>query len=774
MAHGQRWLVGTGLVLALAAALALISGGAPASLAVDDIIIYVDADADPGGGGSSWTDAYNDLQLALEDAEAEAPVQIWVATGTYTPTWQFDTEDPRSATFQLVNGVAIYGGFAGNEALLNERDWVNNVTILSGDIGTEDDDSDNVYHVLRGIEINEPVVLDGLTITGGYAKTTASYDERFGGGLFAYAAELRLENLRVEGNTAEEWGGGLYINGSNATLVNVTFSGNAAGNGGGFCVNNSEAALTNCTFSGNSATAGGAIYVYNASPSLINCILWGDDGPEILNAGTSAPAVTYSDIQGSYEGEENIDADPLFVDAAGGDLRLQLASPAIDAGDSSAPGLVGIHTDLGGNPRFAGVVDMGAYEAPHNPLFVDLDAIGANDGTSWEDALTDLQVALAWAQDGVEIWAAAGTYKPTWRFDAGDPRSAAFQMANGVAIYGGFDPSVGADEWEERDWEANSTILSGDLNGDDGPDFANREDNSYHVFYHDENPGSSAILDGFTISGGNASGPPPHRRGGGMYSYKSSPTLTNCTFEDNSASLDAGGMLNWVDSSPTLTNCTFKGNLSSQSGGGMQNIASAPTLTDLVFINNSARYGGGLYNHYSSPVLTNVAFIGNEAEYGGGMHAYNSAEMLTNCTFSGNSATYYGGGLYNDYSTPTLTNCILWGDTTGGLPSEISGDPATVTYSDIQGGYPDAGGTNIDADPLFLDPDNGDVHLGPGSPCIDAGTDDVPDPPGLPETDFEGDPRIMDGDDDGEPIVDMGVDEALWHPVYLPLVLKNY
>ena len=98
-----------------------------------------------------------------------------------------------------------------------------------------------------------------------------------------------------------------------------------------------------------------------------------------------------------------------------------------------------------------------------------------------------------------------------------------------------------------------------------------------------------------------------------------------------------------------------------------------------------------------------------------------------------------------------LVNTILWGD----VPNEMSGDGSpTVTYSDIQGGY--AGEGNIDVEPLWVDPDNGDFHLSGDSPCIDAGTNDAPY---LPEYDFEGDPRIIDGDGDGTAIVDMGIDE---------------
>ena len=116
------------------------------------------------------------------------------------------------------------------------------------------------------------------------------------------------------------------------------------------------------------------------------------------------------------------------------------------------------------------------------------------------------------------------------------PVQVSFQLKNGVALYGGFDPSVGDIAFEDRDWVLHETILSGDI-------WRRRlirlhDENSYHVFYHPEgtNLDSSAILDGFTVTGGNANGSGyPHYYGGGMYNDDSSPALTNCTFADNSA-----------------------------------------------------------------------------------------------------------------------------------------------------------------------------------------------------------------------------------------------
>jgi len=208
----------------------------------------------------------------------------------------------------------------------------------------------------------------------------------------------------------------------------------------------------------------------------------------------------------------------------------------------------------------------------------------------------------------------------------------------------------------------------------------------------------------------------------------------------------------------------------------VRNDGSAPTLTDCTFSGNSAGTGGGMFNHpASSPTLTNCIFSGNSSEqHGGGMANDGSSPKLTNCTFSGNSAGYNcGGGIYNHDSSPTLTNSILWEDTPDEIFNYGADSSPVVTYTDIQGGYDGVG--NIAAAPFFVDPGNGDFHLGACSPCIDVGDNDAPD---LPDYDFEGDDRIVDGDGSGTATVDMGVDEVAvvgtCFRIYLPLVLRGY
>ena len=303
-----------------------------------------------------------------------------------------------------------------------------------------------------------------------------------------------------------------------------------------------------------------------------------------------------------------------------------------------------------------------------------------SDGSSVEDLVTTgLSYPTGIALDvdaGKMYWMDYGTDKiqRANMFGGSGDRTATFQLINDVAIYGGF-PSGGGD-WNSREPNAHETILSGDLNGDDGPDFVNNDENSYHVVTGSRTD-ETAILDGFTITGGNANGFGQYDYGGGMYnSYNSSPTVTNCTFSGNSAER-GGGMCNYGNtSSPTVVNCTFSGNSADYGGGGMYNYSGSPTVTNCTFSGNSAsESGGGMENYQdSSPTVTNCTFSGNRAQHGGGMYnSFFSRPTVTDCTFSGNSAER-GGGMYNSSSSPTVTNCTF------------SGNEANSVYGDAYGG----------------------------------------------------------------------------------------
>jgi hypothetical protein len=277
---------------------------------------------------------------------------------------------------------------------------------------------------------------------------------------------------------------------------------------------------------------------------------------------------------------------------------------------------------------------------------------GTKDGGSWANA-KDLQPALVAATVGDQIWVAAGRYMPS-----ATDRNTSFALKSGVAIYGGFARTE--TQLAQRNATANVTTLSGDLAGNDGPNFANNSENSYHVVTS-TNTDSSAILDGFTISGGNANilTQYPLYLGGGIYNRNSGATLRNLIITGNHV-IGSGGVIYNEGGALTLLNLTVSGNRADVNGGGLVNQGGALVLVNLVISGNSAgNAGGGMYNYGSSPALTNV-------------------------TVSGNSASQ-GGGAYNDpASSPVIRNSIFWGDI-GGEIYKPGGVPQAL-YSIVQGG----------------------------------------------------------------------------------------
>lgn len=291
-------------------------------------------------------------------------------------------------------------------------------------------------------------------------------------------------------------------------------------------------------------------------------------------------------------------------------------------------------------------------------------------GGSWATAHRYLQDALAEAQSGDEIWVAEGIYYPDeGAGQTANARTSTFQLMNGVAVYGGFAGDEAARD--ERDWEINVTILSGDIDGDDitdggvVTDTANIVGNNSYNVVTGSGTDSTAVLDGFIVTAGQATGGATYAWGGGIYNSGGSPTLTHLTFEGNYAATRGGGMSNEAGSSPTLSNVTFRNNASDTWAGGVLNWGGSPTFTDVTFSGNRAGGdGAGMMNLGSSPALTNVTFRDNSAGGGGGgmLNLTNSNPTLTNVIFAGNQTDTSGGGVYNHDSSPILTNVIFSGN----------------------------------------------------------------------------------------------------------------
>ncbi|MBN9294448.1 MAG: T9SS type A sorting domain-containing protein [Flavobacteriia bacterium] len=261
--------------------------------------------------------------------------------------------------------------------------------------------------------------------------------------------------------------------------------------------------------------------------------------------------------------------------------------------------------------------------------YVNINATGANNGTSWADAYTDLQDGIAASAFGDEIWVAAGTYKPTSTTD----RNISFAVKNGTKVYGGFNGTETV--LSDRNITLNVTVLSGEI----GTGAAN--DNSYRVVRFN-NVANQTRLDGFTITGGY-----------------------------NSVSMSYGGGIVSVNSSPVIANCIVMGNFAAEGGGGLNHSGSgALTIEGCIFDGNVGNtYGGGALRLYAGPVnISNCYFKSNQSNtYGGAIFVYGALVNITNSVFAGNIAQSTGSAIrIGDVGIFHLSNSLVVGNYTNG------------------------------------------------------------------------------------------------------------
>ncbi|MDO1446403.1 T9SS type A sorting domain-containing protein [Rhodocytophaga aerolata] len=336
-------------------------------------------------------------------------------------------------------------------------------------------------------------------------------------------------------------------------------------------------------------------------------------------------------------------------------------------------------------------------------IYVNGAAAGANTGTSWINAFTSLQSALAASEAGDQIWVAKGVYKPSLAVDIdgnglSEEREATFQIKSGVKVYGGF--AGGEATLTKRNWIVNPTILSGDIDNNDANADANfiaettdqlMGNNAYHVIYT-VNVDKSTVLDGFTITAGKAYaiGLPVeslHIRGGGWFNKMAAPLNS---------------------SSPSIANCVFQGNYAEREGGawytsGTAGVKSEAIFKDSKFIQNkSNRSGGAIYigsftKGSYKPQIINCQFVGNRTlKTGGAIFILGDTARIDSSSFINNAVTIItnvsdngsGGAVYMFNSKASFyrtmfSNNKATGNANG--PYENGGGGAVYMYSTKSG-----------------------------------------------------------------------------------------
>ncbi|WP_417198199.1 FG-GAP-like repeat-containing protein, partial [Bizionia sp.] len=652
-------------------------------------ILYVNASSSANSpNGQSWATAYYNLQDALNAASICTVEQIWVAAGTYKP----GTNEKDS--FYLPEGTTLLGGFNGTETSTENRNWAENPTILSGDLNnSEDQDAGDSHSIVTVFTDN--VTIDGFIFENSFTDGGNLFQDRSAGGVFGNNAEALqinnciFRNLIVDGNGSNGIGGAIAAQNSDITIINNLFYDNAAHYGGAISIEDgSSFNLINNTFASNEAyNSGGAINTNDNPITIVNSIF--SDNTDIEgnpNFRGNITSISYSYVQNENpQGTENIDgtihSDPFFVNPSISDYSLQTISPAIDVGDNSANMLT---LDLAYNNRIldfdnfdGAIIDLGAYEmSPFceslpNLLYVNSNATGSNNGTSWANAYTSISDALNTSEvcgDINEIWVATGIYKPS------TDENSSFTIPEGVMVLGGFNGTETTAN--ERNWAVNLTVLSGDLNNSNVPDSGD----SHHILSLSND---NTTLDGFTIQFAYNDN---SRFGAGVINTGNNNNIMNCIFNNN----------------------IVEGDNNNGIGAGIANMSGNINVTNGLFYQNEAlNYGGAIGINGGLITLINCTIANNDALEGGGIHMYSGSANAINTIFFENSGT--NGNMNNDG---------------GGATGEASYSSFYNTTSNNNGNLPpniDGENNFLNTSPSFTDIVNNDYSLLNSSPLVNAG-----------------------------------------------------
>ncbi len=707
-------------------------------IGVDEVplpAVWVDDDYDvstPGWG----IDHFDHIQDGID--AVFAPAIVYVAAGRYYES------------IELKPGINVLG--AGAED-----------TIIDGK---------GSGSVVTAMHVDSLTRMDGFAIVNGAGTLVreGTVDHYYGGGVYIlHYSSPTISNCIIRDNQAE-WGGGMYIQGYSApTIRDCTFSSNTAYGGGGIdtsenwaskplitdCIfeeneadfggglsnrDYSDPVVNSCTFVRNTANCGGGMRNYNASPVVTNSIFWSNQavspcgkgaGMDNRNSSATITNCTFfgniaADTAGAMYNWADLGSHSLTVTNCimWADVPDEISNQAI----SPQVKYCDIEGDYG---------DETSHNLNSNPLFVD-------------EQKGDFR--LRKSSPCIDVGDNGAAHLPVADFE-GQKRRIDGDNVPGAVV------DIGADEY----------MIPFTVWVDD--DFTSGGDNSGHSWGYDAYDTIQAGIEAVARNGTVRVADGTYRGQGNInldfagkaLTLKSDSGLRNCIIdcEGNSRAFQ----FHSGEDSRSIVNGFTIINGSAYDGGAIHcTNASSPCIVNCrISANEALDDGGAVYCHTSSPSFANCILAFNEAQDGGGAaHLYNSNAVFVNCVIAGNLAQGSGGGLNNTGSSPTLTNCIIWDNS----PSPLHGGTPTVTYSVIEGGHQGQG--NIDEDPLFVDPNNGDFHIRPYSPCLDSGDNTVV----LSiAQDFEGDNRIIDGDGDGSATVDIGVDEV---PISAAWVDSNF
>ncbi|TVR76796.1 MAG: hypothetical protein EA409_12905 [Saprospirales bacterium] len=694
-------------------------------------IIYVNAQANCPGNGSSWNTAYCDLQTALENATPGS--QIWVASGTYIPSQTGNANE----SFYLQNEVEVLGGFIGNESDANQRNWETNPTVLSGQINGGNDRSKTV---VRGSNLNHTAILDGFIIEDGASDTWGVWNSSnsSGGNIFLSNSSPVIRNCIIRNGIASYGGGVTILSNSSPSFENVAFINNSStAHGGGIHIRyQSEPIFTNCNFEHNSTSGhGGAVHCRDGSaPEFRFCSFEANSsgmtaGAVVIQFGSRGvfeTCIFYRNQAGSSSGAVHFNSTSggLFINCHFEDNEAQHNGGALGNHDYS---LTEVENSYFSNNSAGGL--GGAIRNTNNSLIqIRGGAITDNSGSAGGGGLYNGNSSTAFLSHGLQLsgnsavtngGAITNFARSTLFFE--DGRVTENQSFNGGGIFSGDDSSL---ELEEIEFSSNEARRGGAL--------------SLYLIRN----GSSSILNcSFTD---NAT---THWGNGGAITIDQvyDVHISESHFNRNSAENALGGAIHLTGAGTTwIEFCIFLEN-EALTGGALASESGPETLSlfNCIISGNTAENNGGAIALNQSPIqLTNNLISGNFSERGGAFHFTQSSDaLILNTTVTSNRAIDGAGGAWLDSQSDIhLQNSILYGNGTVGNYGEIfasAGARLIASHSCVRNESGTIGGQGIVSfdpnttfdHPNFIEPvsyveapfTNGNFRLQSPSPAIDAG-----------------------------------------------------